>query len=207
MYAQNHEDDIFLKFFSDHKGNLLELGANDGKTLSNSLLLIENGWSATLVEPSPTVFTKLQELHKDNDKVKCLQVAVSDEDGEAILFESGELLGQGDRSLVSTLVPQEKGRWKSLNMKFDNVPVKVVSWGTLRKELPETIDFISVDIEGKDLDIIRQMDFVEMGTKLVCVEWNSKDKWAYDHVMLSQGFELLHANPENLIYALPHNPR
>jgi FkbM family methyltransferase len=202
MYAQNLEDKLFLEYFGEYKGHLLELGANNGRCLSNSLLMIENGWSATLVEPSPTVFPQLQELHKDNPKVRCLQVAVGDEDGEQILFESGGLLGEGDRSLVSTLVPTEKLRWKSLNMKFENVLVKVVSWGTLRKELPETVDFISVDIEGKDLDIIRQIDFKELGTKLVCVEWNSKDKWAYDHVMMQYGFRLLHSNAENLVYGI-----
>ena len=54
MYSQNHEDDIVLNFFQNTESNktVLEIGANDGKTFSNSLLLIENGWKAHLVEPS-----------------------------------------------------------------------------------------------------------------------------------------------------------
>jgi hypothetical protein len=58
MYSQNHEDDIILMYFKSkvypleiakHEFTLLEIGANDGKTFSNSLRLIEAGFKAVLV--------------------------------------------------------------------------------------------------------------------------------------------------------------
>ncbi|NBO23595.1 hypothetical protein EBU94_09705 [bacterium] len=75
MYSQNSEDVFLLDFwkqkFGNSKGTLLDVGANDGKTLSNSLLFIENGWKAHLFEPSNPTFQKLVELHKGNENVRC----------------------------------------------------------------------------------------------------------------------------------------
>ena len=42
MYSQNQEEQIILDYFNDVKvGHVLDIGANDGKTFSNSLALIE----------------------------------------------------------------------------------------------------------------------------------------------------------------------
>jgi hypothetical protein len=54
-YGQNREDEvinnlIISKYGADFKGAILDLGANDGITLSNSRFFIENGWNGVLVE-------------------------------------------------------------------------------------------------------------------------------------------------------------
>ena len=44
-YSQLDQDLwILSKFDTDYKGFYIEIGANDGVALSNSLLLEENGW-------------------------------------------------------------------------------------------------------------------------------------------------------------------
>ena len=55
-YSQNGEQLIIEKYFGDFKGILLDIGANDGETLSNSRSLIKKGWQAVLVEPSESAF-------------------------------------------------------------------------------------------------------------------------------------------------------
>ncbi len=55
-YTQNNEEQIFIDYFKNQNPSelcVLDIGANDGKTFSNSLRLIELGWSAILIEPSP----------------------------------------------------------------------------------------------------------------------------------------------------------
>lgn len=55
MYSQKGEDIIALNYFN-LKGTqikcLVDIGAKDGLTFSNSKLLIENGWIGTLLEPN-----------------------------------------------------------------------------------------------------------------------------------------------------------
>lgn len=178
MYSQNNEEKIIADFFGDFKGRVLDIGANDGKTYSNSLKLIENGWAAVLVEPSPTCVEKIRTLHADNKNVNVLQVAVGSETGEAIFHESGRLnvpeLPSENISLVSTLVEGEKKRWEPLKMDWTKYPVKVFNWKDLLKEFNLTeddFDFISIDAEGVDLEILKQINLSRV--KLICVEYNT----------------------------------
>ena len=54
-YSQNGEQKIILEYFQDkYKGKVLDIGANDGITLSNSRALIEKGWDGVLIEPAPS---------------------------------------------------------------------------------------------------------------------------------------------------------
>lgn len=176
MYSQNNEEQIIADFFGDFKGAVLDIGANDGKTYSNSLKLIENGWRAFLVEPSPACIEKINVLHADNKLVKLLPVAVGTETGESVFHESGRLnvpeLPDENISLVSTLMPKEKERWLPLNMDWKEYPVKVFTWVDLKKQfnIPDHIDFISIDAEGVDMAILKQIDLSLV--KLLCVEYN-----------------------------------
>ena len=53
MYTQNNEEELVRAYFSDKDTKtmcLLDIGANDGETFSNSRQLILDGWNAVLVE-------------------------------------------------------------------------------------------------------------------------------------------------------------
>lgn len=202
-YSQSDEDVIIERFFRGHTGTILELGANDGRHLSNSLAAIERGWNAVLVEPSQTAFEKLSKLHEDNPRVKCYQVAIGDCDCEKDFYESGEHLGTGDTSLISTLVPTEIERWKG--SKYDNFsPAKanVLTWQSFYESLEEkTFDVVSCDIEGMDLFVLTQMDLEAMQVKMLIVEYNGKDEQAFTELAHKAGMKLLTKNYENLIFA------
>ena len=117
MYSQNNEEQVILNHFKDHIGSVLDLGANDGITFSNSLRLIQKGWKADLIEASPETFLKLQDQHKGNEDVKCHNIAVSNVNGKIKFWESGSLLGGNDKSLVSTCNPKELERWPNIEFK------------------------------------------------------------------------------------------
>lgn len=178
MYSQGLEEQKIVEFFKDYKGRLLDIGANDGKTFSNSLKLIESGWSAVLVEPSAECVDKLKALHLGNDKVIIEPSAIDIESGKKEFYESGHLpdpalTEKGENSsLVSTLIPAEKERWNPLKMNWKNVMVNVLSWKDFIKLHGDTFDFISIDAEGLDLEILQQIDLSKI--KLLCIEWNEK---------------------------------
>ena len=205
MYSQNSEEQIILNYFRDfkaHESTLLSLGENDGQTLSNSRALLLSGWSGTLVEPSVKVFPKLQELYKDNKNVQCLQYAIGNKSGKTTFYDSDTLLNSGDRALVSTMSIEETKRWMG-HVKYDQTEVDVITVAELiEKSWMGAFDFISIDCEGYDLDILKQMDLKALQTKLLCVEFNGKDQYLYDREVLPLGFKLIHKNAENLIYGL-----
>ena len=65
MYSQNNEEQIILNYFSGKKGTFLDIGANDGVTLSNVRALAELGWKGALIEPSKISYDKAVKNYKD----------------------------------------------------------------------------------------------------------------------------------------------
>ena len=204
MYSQNNEDAIVVNWFKqqygeDFKGNILDLGANDGTTFSNSLRLIQLGWSADLIEASPGTFEVLEKLHKGNKLVKCHNIAVGNVNGKAKFYESGTLLGGNDKSLVSTLDKNELKRWRD-SVDFTETIVNVVDFETLLKQTKNvTFDFITIDVEGLDWIMLKQMNLNELGCKLLIVETNGKETIKYVNHCKQFGFDTLATNAENLI--------
>lgn len=201
-FSQNGEQQIILDYFGEETGIFLDLGANDGSTLSNTRALSEKGWAGVCVEPAPGPYRKLKSLYDKDEYTQCINVAVSDYIGRATLFESGSHLKQGDTGLLSTLSLEETKRWKGTE-EFNPVMVEVIDVPELlKRSFYTTFDFISIDCEGCDLTILRQMPLKELGTRMVCVEWNAREKLSYLDIMEPYGFRLIHENYENLIFAL-----
>ena len=202
MYSQNNEEKFILDYFQHQAhGYLLDIGANDGQTLSNSFALIKKGWSALLVEPAPTAFKKLKELHADNSKVQCIDVAVSNVDGSLTFFSSGTHLGNGDTDLLSTLKREELEKWKSSGEKFEAINVMSVSFRNLMAMSDfKSFDFITIDAEGVDLLILMQMDLTDLGCNMIIVEHNGKNKSEFCDYITSFGLKLIHENAENFIF-------
>lgn len=197
-YSQNNEEQVILNYFGDKKGHLLDLGANDGITFSNSLRAIQKGWTADLIEASPGTFKKLQEQHKGNDDVKCHNVAVSNVDGRIKFWESGSLLGGDDKSLVSTCNQKELARWP--NVEFKEIDVDSVTFsGLLNLTKKRKFDLITMDIEGVDWIVLNQMDLNALECKMIIVETNGKETLKYVNYCRQFGFQTLTTNAENLI--------
>ncbi len=115
--------------------------------------------------------------------------------------DSGELLKTGDRSLVSTLVPAEMERFKSV-LKYEDVEVKVYRWKTFLNRLTlKTFDFISIDCEGLDIEILKQMDIEGLGVKCLCIEFNGNQEVKAEIDKIMTGFKIIYTSGENLLYA------
>lgn len=199
-YSQHGEGKILSQILGDYKGVLISLGENDGKTLSNVLHLIEQGWKGYLVEPSEMPFSKLKELHKDNELVKCFNYGIGTYDGESFFYESGEHLGKGDSSLLSSIDESEIKRWGN-TCTFTKKVIKLKTWESFKKDAGfRKADLISIDCEGVDYDILTQIDFNALKTKVVIVESNSVDNQKYINWMSNYGFKLHFSNPCNLIF-------
>jgi len=198
-YSQNNEQDIILNYFKGNTGCFLDIGANDGITLSNTYGLTLDGWQGTLVEASPSAYAKLKETHRGTRYLQFIHAAATDYNGEITLHESGEHLGVGDTALLSSTYKGETYRWKKET--FTEVTVPAINFETLLGlSQIKKFDFISMDCEGCEICLLEQMDLKALGCKLVCVEYNGKDQHLYDAIVLPQGYKLLHKNGENLIY-------
>jgi len=205
-HSQNNEEDIILNLFKlKRNGTFLDIGANDGVTLSNTFALANNyGWTGLLVEASPKAYERLLKNYElINGQIDFQNVAIGKEDGFLDFYESGELLNKGDVALVSSGVKSELDRWASLNMPFEKLSVTMTTIKTmLERSRHFRFDLLSLDIEGMELDVLPQIDFDALGIKVAVIEWNSKNEKAYNDIMFPFGFKLVSKNQENLIYTI-----
>jgi len=204
IFSQNNEQEVILDYFKNQpEGCFLDIGANDGQTLSNSRALALSGWSGVCVEPAPDPFQKLETLY-DGSKVLVFECAIGKENGKMPFHISGSHLHKGDSGLLSTLEPDEMKRWQGTEQ-FVESEVDVLTWPSFYAGCSvKTFDFISIDAEGLDFFILKEMNLKEMATKLVCVEWNSNKmmKSAFHSIFTHFGMRPIHTNFENLIYGL-----
>jgi FkbM family methyltransferase len=201
MYSQGAEEQIILDYFKGKYGTVLDLGANDGKTLSNSLKVIECGWSGVLVEPSKEAFRRLEKLHGQNEKIVMMNIAVSNVEGELEFFESGSHITKEDFSLLSTLKPSEMSRWIGSGTDFNPITVDAITFKTLLSRSPyKKFDLITIDIEGLDYEVLTQINLREVECKMLIVETNSKEDEKYIHYCGKYEMRLHHKNHENLIF-------
>ena len=199
-YSQHGEAKHIANYFKDYKGSLLSIGENDGKTFSNVLGLIELGWSAHLVEPSEIAFDKMKALHKENKLVQCYKFAITETDGLFDYYDSNSHLGNGDTSLLSTLVKSEIKRWKGTQI-FEEKKISGLSFKSFIKASQiENIDLISIDAEGMDFDILKQIDPVRLDVKMLIIETNSVDDKKYIDYMTSYGYKVMYRNFCNTIF-------
>lgn len=198
-YSQNCEQDIILNYFGERKGVFLDLGANDGVTLSNTRALANTGWAGVLVDASPKAFKKLQENYPNQNDFHLYNIALSHENGILKFKESGTLLGAGDVALVSSFHDSEIERFKSV-VEYEEIEAKCLTWPAFIQGCPvKDFDFISMDIEGSELDVLPYIDL--SNTAMLCIEWNSKEELKREYEKYLYGFKLIYTSAENLIYA------
>ena len=194
-YSQNGEEKIIVKELGDSKGFFIDIGAFDGERLSNTRRLALNGWSGILVEPHPVHAEKCRKLYADRSDVVTAEVAICDRDGECEMFAND--------TFYSTLDPEETKRWKACkDITFAKVSVRTMTFATFFKSFvndQQTIDFASIDAEGSDHVILRDMLAMGVRPTLVCVEHNGK---IYDQcfkLLSGAGYDMVAKNAENLI--------
>jgi FkbM family methyltransferase len=148
------------------EGFFVEFGATDGHHLSNTLLLEkEYGWKGILAEPAKV----WQEQLTQNRHCTIDQRCVWSVSGETIIFhETAEAeLSTADRFLDADWHLQKRGERRSY-------PVQTVSLNDLLDEhnAPEEIDYLSVDTEGSEYDILSAFNFSKYRVNIITVEHN-----------------------------------
>mgnify|MGYP001570164155 CR=1 FL=1 len=207
-YSQHGEQQVVLDYFNGVGGTLLDIGANNGIIFSNSRALLELGWYGVLVEPSEKTFKELTKnsarFHK---QVLLHNVGIADYNGWGEFFESGPLVSKKDYSLVSSMKETETARWRQKThpdqriIKFRKTKIPVIDFATLLKNSQcDTFDFITIDVEGMEVEILKQIDIVSLNCKMICLEYNGKPEIAeiYDRLI---PHPVLYKNRTNIIYA------
>jgi FkbM family methyltransferase len=189
-YSQNGEQAVIFQFFGNYAGKFLDIGAYDGKDMSNTMGLVEKGWKGVCLEPSRPAFEALERNHKDTG-VQCMNLALSNATGTVLLYDAN---GGG----ASTTVEKLKNQWVAGGcVKFTPVMTPCVSAPDLLKKTGGYHDFVNIDTEWTSAENLLALLAAGLRFRLLCVEHDNKpDEIASK---LPPGIVVHHKNKVNLI--------
>jgi len=163
--GQHGEDRILkLVFKGQDSGVVVDVGAADGYSNSNSAGLLQRGWSGILVEPELDQYRQLTTRYKGQERVTCVHCAVGLSEGMKTLWAGGQ---------VSTFDPGVKQAAEDVHHTAytkQQVEMRTLTRVLVQVDAPSNIDFLSIDVEGMNYEAWRSLDKARFSPKLVCIE-------------------------------------
>jgi FkbM family methyltransferase len=169
-YAQNAEDVLLRRVFpGGTTGFYLDVGANDPVYQSVTKHFYESGWRGINVEPEADAFTRLR---ADRPRDVNLNVGLSDRRGSLTFYEAAASLGW------STFSPAQAEEMRRRGFEVVERPVPVTTLAEVcAAHVDGPIDFLKVDAEGHEREVLQGGDWTRWRPRVVLVEDNLRDQW------------------------------
>ena len=171
-------------FRSMNNGFFVEIGAYNGIDGSNCYFFEKFlNWSGIAIEPSPSQFLALQK----NRKCKCVNKAVAKKSEKIEFIDVIEgytqMSGINNSSYQKTLEIINK----DLRTVLDKKIIEAATFSEI-VEYNYLIDYLSIDVEGGEMDILESIDFDLYKIKVLSIENNYPSEINYEKYLSEKGF-------------------
>jgi len=168
-YGQHGEDAVLASFFPDwktRKGFYVDIGAFHPFRYSNTAIFYKNGWQGINIEPNPDLQKNFQR-HRKRDINLNFGVAKKSEVLTYYRFDV-PALNSFDKNLSEERAQNTPFHLIETN-KIQVFPLTEI----LENYLPEnqTIDFLNIDVEGLDLEVLKSNDWKKYRPTYILAEW------------------------------------
>ena len=177
--------DIFVLYTLNWKRNgfFVEFGATNGVDLSNTYLLEKDfGWKGILSEPNPHWKDKIIRNRKTYIDFNC----VWKETGKNLDFQLS------NEPEYSSLKFDKTKKIKKSN----SIKVNTITLNDLLKKYnaPKNIDYLSIDTEGSEFEILKSFDFSKYNISIITCEHNySLDRKNIFNLLVRNGYERVYS--------------
>lgn len=169
-------------------GFFLDVGSGHGTIGSNTKALEELGWTGICVDPFPT--------HMEGRTCRMEKVVVSSAAGQVVKFHTHSGLG----GIADTL-----GKWKDEAEKSPAVELTTTTLADVleRNGAPSFIHFLSLDIEGAELEALRAVPFDQYRFGAMAIEHNDEEPKRSDLLkfLAERGYQRVHTFRQDDFYA------
>ena len=169
----------YLGFKRD--GYFVEFGATNGVDLSNTWLLEkEFGWKGILAEPS-------KYWHEELSKNRTCNI-----ENKAVWIKSNEKLTFLEATVRELSTIDDFRRTDSHSRKGKTYEVETISLNDLlnKYDAPSLVDYLSIDTEGSELDILTKFEFGKYKFRVITVEHNfSSNRLRIKQLLTSKGYQ------------------
>lgn len=199
------QQDIILDqqvFKGKKNGVFVEVGALDGFGASNTWFFeMERNWSGLLIEPNPVEYNKRNKHPRPNSIFENLAISDIEMDINFLSIEgpcnvlSGIIEFYSEQHLQR--INRELDIYKSypedheLYSRKELIKMKAVRLQTLfDKYNMKEIDFISIDVEGAEMQVLNSIDFEKADVKVLLIE-NNYGLEKETEFLISKGYKLI----------------
>ncbi len=194
-HSQEGEDLILRRIFDGQaRGFYVDIGAHHPRRFSNTHQFYLRGWSGINIDPNPEA---VRALARERKRDVNLQLGVA-EQAQTLRYH------MFDEPALNTF-DEALARWRVHNTPYRLIGTREVAVqrldSILRRHLPpgQAIDFMSVDVEGLDLDVLRSNDWESFRPRCVLAEALGT---TLEEVMSSEVFAFMQANRYRLFSKL-----
>lgn len=168
-YAQNREDVLLRRVFGDApSGFYIDVGACDPVHLSITKHFYDLGWRGINVDASPPAWARMK---ADRPRDVNLNVGVSNRKGSMTFYRAIADAHGGDASGLSTFVAEEVEVHKRAGFVFEELVTPVTTLAAICEEhVRGPIDFVSIDVEGHEREVLEGADLRRYRPRVVLVE-------------------------------------
>ena len=194
------------KYLNYDNGYFIELGGNDGITQSNTYYFEKfRGWRGLLVEPILHLFFKCKK-NRQPSKVYCNACVSFGYEHSCVELLYSNLM-TSPLSVETDLNPFEQAQLGAQFLCREEEVVRTAAIAaTLNKLMieagsPKCIDFLSIDVEGAEAEVIQGIDFSVFSFRVMCVE--ARDPKKISSLLEIHGYECSSRIGHNLIFTHP----
>ena len=163
--SQFGEDKKILKLFKEKKyGTYLDLGCFHPIRQNNTYLFHKIGWKGINRDLNPLT-RELFNIARPNDLNLC--VAISRKKGTKDLFFDNELSSLNTINKNHTLFL--KKAFNQIHLKKRKIKTNTLN-NILKKYKINKIDFMNIDIEGNEFEVLKTINFKKIDIKVICIE-------------------------------------
>lgn len=141
------------------KGYFVDVGAFDGVQFSNSLLFEKLDWNGVCIEASAASAEKC----KQNRKCDVVQAIVTGKEGGQELFVRNEI-----EPMLSHVTRSHSQGYSNATRSLTGILKDV--------NAPRKIDYLSIDVEGVDFEVLQGLDMQQYDVGLITIEHNGQDQ-------------------------------
>lgn len=156
-FSQLNED-VIIDWLTGHKekGTYIDIGAYNPEKISNTKLFYDRGWRGINIEPDPEAYKLFLEKRPED-----ININTAIGEGEKEYFgEPGEHAG-------NTFVPEiAQARGHTESRKIILTPLRDI----FKKNNMNHVDFMSIDVEGFENDVLKSNDWNTYKADIICLE-------------------------------------
>jgi FkbM family methyltransferase len=171
-YSQINQDIAIVDFYKGKEnGFFVDIGASDGIAISNTYLLEQKyNWKGICVEPVPNSFSQLVK----NRTAYCSNKAVFSRSNDLVKFDISHYNGNAELSGIQQFIDCYKN---FVDENKTTVEVITVTLNDLLEEAnaPSFMEYLSIDTEGSELEILKHLDFKKYVFGRIDVEHNRQE--------------------------------